>query len=78
LCGADSARESLRRGCLNSPGVSLPIARFYEATVLNCFQQLLSLIRNRAGPLMLAKMLKPDTGELLPDRDLQTEFLEGK
>jgi hypothetical protein len=53
-------------------------ARFYRVAVasdvamLDCFQQLLSLTRNRAGRLMLAKMLKPDTRELLPDCDLQT------
>jgi DNA-binding MarR family transcriptional regulator len=40
-------------------------ARFYKAAVsdsaaYNCFQQLLSLTRNRSGRLMLAKMLKPN------------------
>jgi hypothetical protein len=59
-------------------------ARFYEAAVpmdaavRNCFQQLLSLTRNRSGRLMLAKMLKPNTLELLPGCDLQTYFSRGR
>jgi DNA-binding MarR family transcriptional regulator len=59
-------------------------ARFYEAAVSmdaavrNCFQQLLSLTRNRPGRLMLAKMLKPNALELLPGCDLQTYFSRGR
>ncbi len=59
-------------------------ARFYEAAVpmdaavRNCFQQLLSLTRNRSGRLMLAKILKPNTVKLLPGCDLQTYFSRGR
>jgi DNA-binding MarR family transcriptional regulator len=46
--------------------------RFYKVVVSSdgsrqsCFQQLLSLTGNRAGRLMLAKILKPDTPEVVP------------
>jgi hypothetical protein len=47
--------------------------RFYRVVVSpegsrqSCFQQLLSLTGNRAGRLMLAKILKPDTRETVPE-----------
>jgi DNA-binding MarR family transcriptional regulator len=57
--------------------------RFYKVVVslddprIGCFQQLLSLAGNRSGRLALAKILKPDKPEAVPEADTYIH-IEGK